>query len=85
MARWVRYCRTVVGWDGERIPEGAPREEWADPNLVTYCGRLGTERVYGDDELAKAVEEEWTCPACGGTEHEFTEWPPRTPKLHGGR
>lgn len=75
MSQWVRYCLEVVGWDGERIPHGTPREEWADPNLVTYCGRLDTEHVYGDGELERAFEEQWTCPACGGTKYEFTEWP----------
>jgi hypothetical protein len=62
MSLWVRYCLEVVGWDGQPVPEGAPPEEWADPLLVQYCGRLETEHAYRDDELTKAFEEEWTCP-----------------------
>jgi hypothetical protein len=27
--------------------------------LVQYCGRLATEREYGDEELAAAFEESW--------------------------
>lgn len=76
MSSWVRCCRTIIDWDGERIPDGTPREEWADPMLVQYCGRLATERKYGDDDLAAAFEESWSCPWCGGSEYEFAEWPP---------
>jgi hypothetical protein len=83
MAEWVRCCRTILDWDDQPLLT-APPARWADPRLIHHCGRVDTGRVYGDETLAEAFEELWTCPCCGGDQFEFADWPPRG-KLGGPR